>query len=180
MSRQVDTIIFVANAFARLNEKAISTCVKNVDLIEAWPADVDAIPYCTSFMIAADIASFFFDREKRAHNDSLSLPENDCRYGANPARPLNDLIRVAKYPRDDRLSCKRHDFQPSREMVGVPFSPKICIVYPGLEPDWIRTVIAAAKDHAGRKAILRALNVTAKDDPDGRGLLDKSDGFPHI
>lgn len=179
LARQVDNIIVFANAFAPLNAEKVHECWKLAEAYVAWPETKD-LPNCTLEMVGANIASYFFNLERLAHNKSLTLPENDRRYGAHPARPLYDLIAVAKDLGDDRVSCKRYDYNPSAAMVGVAYSPTICFVYLGLEPHWIRGVMDAVSDDADRSAIMTALNVDAAGNPESRGLLRKSDGFPHI
>lgn len=179
LARQVENIIVFANAFAPLNAAEISKCRGHAEAYTAWP-ETERLPECAAQMVGANIASFFFDIGGLAHNKSLTLLENNSKYGAHPARPLYDLITVAEDLGDDRISCKRYDYHPSTAMVGIPYTPTICFVYLGLEPEWINGILNAVSDDADRTAIMTALNVDAAGNPEGRGLLGKSDGFPHI
>jgi hypothetical protein len=183
LARQVENIIVFANAFAPINRGAIGLCRERVRKLTTLPHDPKELPKCVTDMIGENIASFFLETKSLAHNDSLRMRENGSRYRGHPLRKLHDLIALAEDLRDDRVSCKRYDYNPSKEMLGVPYSPVICFVYLGLEGEWIGRVMAAVPEGADQKAIMTALEVDAYGNPKkphpSRSVFGSS-GFPHL
>ncbi|MCR8827376.1 hypothetical protein [Pseudosulfitobacter koreensis] len=182
LARQVENIIVFANSLAPLDKDSIKKCSNLTDTLTQLSAlDERDQDHCITKMIGDDIASFFLETPAHGHNKSLRLRETQAAHGNDDLRPLRDLVTVAKDLEDDRLSCKRYDYHPSTAMVGVPYSPTICIAYLGFEPEWIDAVVQAgeAAGEDAKKSIMRTLEVDANGDP-GRTSGLGSNGFPHI
>lgn len=189
--RRVENILVLANSHAPFSDEMIRKCETAVgkfplglDLPKKMTPDMSL---CIK-MIGDDIPSFFVKTKTQIHNVGLSLKRSAVPKGREALRGYYDLLTVAKDIRDqDNLSCQRYQYTPSYDDPKPasghrPYTPKICILFLGLDEEWVEEIKTATERHGlSERDIRSTLNLGA----DWKSTVTKrrmfgTNGFPHI
>lgn len=190
LARQVENIVVFANSVFPLNEQMIEDCKAALNRLRPALPDPDRLnsgmQNCTK-MIGSDIPSFFVRTKNHIHNAGLKLAASPTPAGRDNLDGYYHLLHVAQELRDNnRLSCNRYIYEPQdRKTVGRPYAPHICILYLGLDEEWVGQIRATARKAGLSKSDIRAIRKALDLDENLRPVDKKrrgvgSNGFPHL
>lgn len=190
LARQVKNILVLANSVYPLNEEMIEGCKASLNRLRPNMPHPDKLnsgmQNCTK-MIGGDIPSFFVRTKNHIHNVGLKLASSPTPRGRDNLSGYYHLLHVAEELRDNnRLSCNRYTYDPGEaDAVGLPYSPQICILYLGLDEQWVKQVRTTAENEGLSRKDIRIIR-NALDLDENLHPVDKkrkgvgSNGFPHL
>ena len=194
LTRSVDNIIVFANSVVPLDKSKIIACGKLLESnppLEQDPKKLDKQMSSCIKMIDDDIPSFFVKTKRQIHNTGLKLANNTTPKGQEHLSGYYDILTIARELRDNRgLSCNKfhYTYQQSEIATGSQnnaYSPNICILFLGLDKEWISGIKDAAIKEGLTKKETRTIQKTLNLDTNwtSASMREEKPGrkdFPHI
>lgn len=194
LARQVDNILVLANSLVPLGKSMIKKCrsaINGASLPLPKPDKLNKDMALCIKMIGDDIPSFFIKTDRQIHNVGLRLLDNDVPKGREAFRGYYDLLTVAEdLNNKDNLSCRRYRYAPDvtekhGPAVRLPYTPTICILFLGLDAEWVQEIKDTTKLEGMSETDIRTIRKTLELGDDWKSIVIKrrgigSNGFPHI
>lgn len=194
LARQVDNILVFANSFVPLSAPMIAKCKDAINQAPLTVPKPDALSEDMALcikMIGDDIPSFFVETDKQIHNVGWRLLDSETPEGRAPLGAYYDLLTVAEdLKNNDNLSCRRYQYAPrgaasKRAITSSAYTPTICILFLGLDQDWVNEIRETTEREAMAKPDIHSIRKTLELGVDWTTVVKKrrgfgSNGFPHI